>query len=241
MKSYRLLVLLQQSAFGQTGKENIMASVLFSQLLAKITPRNDNYFNLFNELTACTVRGAKILTAMSSAQDAETFNKLFVQMTRTEGEADEITKTIFLSLHKTFITPFDRWEIKDLAKALDDMIDCMEDIPQRARLYGPGTFTPEMATLGQIALRATEKVQEAVTLLSDMRKAERILNICQEIGVIEGEADRVMRAGMERLFIEVSDARSLIRSKEIYELFEEAVDRCEDAANVIHGVVLERI
>jgi predicted phosphate transport protein (TIGR00153 family) len=161
-------------------------------------------------------------------------------MTKTEGAADEVTKTIFLSLHKTFITPFDRWEIKDLAKALDDMIDCMEDIPQRARLYGPGSFTPEMAALGQITLRATEKVQEAVSLLSDMRNADRILNMCQEIGVIESEADRVMRAGMERLFAEVSDARSLIRSKEIYELFEEAVDRCEDA-NVIHGVVLERI
>jgi predicted phosphate transport protein (TIGR00153 family) len=218
-----------------------MASVFFSKLLAKVTPRSDNYFTLFNELTACTVRGAKILATMSSVQDPATFNQLFGEMAKTEGQADEVTKTIFLSLHKTFITPFDRWEIKDLAKALDDMIDCMEDIPQRARLYGPGSFTSEMAVLGQISLRATEKVQEAVSLLSDMRNAERILSICQEIGAIEGEADRVMRSGMERLFAEVSDARALIRSKEIYELFEEAVDRCEDAANVIHGVVLERI
>jgi predicted phosphate transport protein (TIGR00153 family) len=218
-----------------------MASVFFSKLLSSVSPRSDNYFSLFNELAAFTVQGAKILATMSSVQDPAAFNQLFVEMTKTEGAADEVTKTIFLSLHKTFITPFDRWEIKDLAKALDDMIDCMEDIPQRARLYGPGSFTPEMAALGQIALRATEKVQEAVSLLSDMRNAERILNMCQEIGVIESEADRVMRAGMERLFAEVSDARSLIRSKEIYELFEEAVDRCEDAANVIHGVVLERI
>jgi predicted phosphate transport protein (TIGR00153 family) len=218
-----------------------MASVFISKLLSSVSPRSDNYFTLFNELAAFTVQGAKILATMSSVQDPAAFNQLFVEMTKTEGAADEVTKNIFLSLHKTFITPFDRWEIKDLAKALDDMIDCMEDIPQRARLYGPGSFTPEMAALGQIALRATEKVQEAVSLLSDMRNAERILNMCQEIGVIESEADRVMRAGMERLFAEVSDARSLIRSKEIYELFEEAVDRCEDAANVIHGVVLERI
>ncbi len=218
-----------------------MASVFFSKLLSSVSPRSDNYFTLFNEMTACTVRGARILATMSSVQDPATFNQLFVEMTKTEGEADEITKNIFLSLHKTFITPFDRWEIKDLARALDDMIDCMEDIPQRARLYGPGNFTLEMAALGQITLRATQKVQEAVSLLSDMRNADRILSICQEIGEIESEADRVMRSGMERLFVEVSDARSLIRSKEIYELFEEAVDRCEDAANVIHGVVLERI
>ena len=127
------------------------------------------------------------------------------------------------------------------ASALDDMIDYMEDIPQRAALYGPGEFTPEMAALGQIALRGCEKVQEAVALLSDMKNAPRILQICQEIGEIESDGDRVMRAGMTRLFAETTEARALIRAKELYELFEEAVDRCEDAADVIHGVVLERI
>ena len=212
-----------------------------SRLISLLSPRSDDYFTLFNELTACTVRGAKVLARMSSARDPAEFNLLFDEIKKTEGEADGVTRSIFLSLHKTFITPFDRWEIKDLAMALDDMIDYMEDIPQRAALYGPGEFTPEMAALGQIALRATEKVQEAVALLSDMQNAQRILKICQEIGEIESDADRVMRAGMTRLFAETTDARALIRSKELYELFEEAVDRCEDAADVIHGVVLERI
>jgi hypothetical protein len=212
-----------------------------SRLISFASPRSDDYFTLFNELTACTVRGAKVLARMSSVHDPAAFEQLFDEIKKTEGEADGVTRSIFLSLHQTFITPFDRWEIKDLAMALDDMIDYMEDIPQRAELYGPGEFTPEMAALGQIALRATEKVQEAVALLSDMQNAQRILKICQEIGEIESDGDRVMRAGMTRLFAEVSDARALIRAKELYELFEEAVDRCEDAADVIHGVVLERI
>lgn len=218
-----------------------MAGGFFSRLIASLSPKSDNYFALFNELAACTVKGAKILATMSSVQDPASFDRLFVEITKTEGEADEVTKKIFLSLHKTFITPFDRWEIKDLAMALDDMIDYMEDIPQRARLYGPGNFTPEMAALGQITLRAAEKVQEAVLLLSDMNNAQRISKACHEISEIESDADRVMRAGMERLFVEVTDARALIRAKELYELFEEAVDRCEDAADVIHGIVLERI
>ena len=218
-----------------------MSGGLLSRLIALVSPRSDDYFTLFNELAARTVRGATVLARMSSVRDPAAFQLLFDEIKKTEGEADGVTRTIFLSLHKTFITPFDRWEIKDLAMALDDMIDYMEDIPQRAALYGPGDFTPEMAALGQIALRATEKVQEAVALLSDMKNAQRILQICQEIGEIESDADRVMRAGMTRLFAEVSDARALIRAKELYELFEVAVDRCEDAADVIHGVVLERI
>ena len=211
------------------------------RLINSMSPHSDNYFVLFNELTACTVRGAKLLAEMSSVRDPADFERLFAEIQKAESQADEVTGTIFMTLHRSFITPFDRWEIKELAKALDDMIDCMEDIPQRAKLYGPGSFTPEMAALGQIALRATQKVQEAVTLLSDMKNAEHILKICQEIGDIESEADHVMRAGMERLFAETTDARKLIRDKELYELFEEAVDRSEDAADVIHGVVLERI
>jgi hypothetical protein len=218
-----------------------MAGGLISRLIGSISPRSDNYFTLFNELSACTVRGAKFLARMSSAGDREDFGHLFDEIKKTEGEADEVTKNIFLSLHKTFITPFDRREIKELASALDDMIDYMEEIPQRAVLYGPGAFTPEMAAMGQIVVRATEKVQEAVVLLSDMNNAERIIRVCQEVGEIESDADHVMRAGMARLFAEVSDARALIRAKELYELFEEVVDRCEDAAEVIHGVVLERI
>lgn len=218
-----------------------MSARYLSRLIAAITPRSDDYFTKFNELTACTVRGAKLLAKMSSVQDPVAFGQLFSDIQRTESEADAVTRSIFVALHKSFITPFDRWEIKDLAKALDDMIDYMEAIPQRAKLYGPGSFTPEMAALGQIGLRATEKVQEAVALLSDMKHAERILKICEEISGIESEADSVMRAGIERLFSETTDARKLIRDKELYELFEEAVDRSQDAADVIHGVVLERI
>lgn len=218
-----------------------MTGGLLGRMIALMSPRSDNYFALFNELADCTVRGAKVIARMSSVREPAEFQLLFDEMKKAEGEADGVTRNIFLSLHKTFITPFDRWEIKDLAVALDDMIDYMEDIPQRAALYGPGDFTPEMAALGQVVLRATEKIREAVVLLADMNNAPRILLICQEVGEIESDADRIMRAGMTRLFAETSEARALIRSKELYELFEEAVDRCEDAADVIHGVVLERI
>jgi uncharacterized protein Yka (UPF0111/DUF47 family) len=98
-----------------------------------------------------------------------------------------------------------------------------------------------MVALGQILLRASEKVREAVNMLSDMKNAEKILRTCEEINNIEGEADHVMRAGMRRLFAEETDARTLIRSRELYDMFEEAVDSCQDVSDVIHGVVLERI
>lgn len=218
-----------------------MANATLGRLMALISPRNDNYFVLFNNLADCAVKGSKVLAMMSAVKDPEKFDEHFAEIRRIESEADEYTKEILLSLHKTFITPFDRREIRELAMALDDIIDYMEDIPQSAKIYGHTAFTPEMVALGQILLRASEKVRDAVNMLSDMKNAEQILRTCGEISGIEGEADHVMRAGMHRLFEEESDARTLIRSKELYDLFEEAVDSCEDVADVIHGVVLERI
>lgn len=218
-----------------------MATTLFSRIISFISPKNDNYFILFNSLASSGVRASKTLAQMTTANDPASFAHLFEEIRKIEYEADEYTKTILLSLHKAFITPFDRREIRELAMALDDIIDFMEEIPQRAKLYGHTSFTPEMVALSQITLRATEKVEEAVALLSDMKNAERIMRICEKINIIESEADHIMRAGMERLFAEVSDARALIRAKELYDLFEAVVDGCKDVGDVIHGVVLERI
>ncbi|MGB4811772.1 MAG: DUF47 family protein [Methylophilaceae bacterium] len=213
----------------------------FTKLMAAITPRSDNYFILFNKLADCAVRCSKVLAMMTALRDAEKFEEYFAEIRKIESEADTYTREILLSLHKTFITPFDRREIRELAMALDDIIDFMEDIPQSAKIYGHTSFTPEMVALAQILLRASEKVQSAVLMLSDMKNAEQIMRTCAEINRIEGEGDHVMRSGMQRLFIEESDARTIIRSKELYDLFEESIDSCQDVSDVIHGVVLERI
>jgi uncharacterized protein len=218
-----------------------MANATFGRLMASITPRSDNYFELFNKLAESAVTGSKVLAMMTAVNEADKFEDHFAEIRRIESQADEYTKEILISLHKTYITPFDRREIRELAMALDDIIDYMEAIPQSAKIYGSSNFTPEMVALGQILLRASEKVRDAVVMLSDMKNAERILRTCEEISSIEGEADHVVRAGLRRLFAEESDARTLIRSKELYDLFEEAVDSCEDVSDVIHGVVLERI
>jgi len=82
-----------------------MPNVFFSKLLSSVSPRSDNYFVLFNKLTDCIVRGAKILATMSSVQDQNAFNELFVQMSKTESEADEITKTIFCPCTKLLLPP----------------------------------------------------------------------------------------------------------------------------------------
>ena len=210
-----------------------------TRLIAAISPRSDDYFRLFNELADCSVRGAKLLAQMSSVRDPAAFQALFDEIKKTEGVADQVTGKILMAMHQTFITPFDRWEIKDLAMALDDMVDYMEDIPQRAALYGPGEFTPEMSALGQIMLRATEKVKEAVALLSDMDNAQRILQICQDIGEIESEADRLILDLYRDTYRNENDPIRFLLRKDLFEILEKAIDRCRDAGNVVYAIALK--
>jgi len=120
-----------------------MANATFGRLMASITPRSDNYFELFNKLAESAVTGSKVLAMMTAVNEADKFEDHFAEIRRIESQADEYTKEILISLHKTYITPFDRREIRELAMALDDIIDYMEAIPQSAKIYGSSNFTPE--------------------------------------------------------------------------------------------------
>ena len=89
-----------------------MANGVFSRLMTAISPRNDNYFVLFNNLAESAVKGSKVLAMMTTVNDPNKFEEHFAEIRRIESQADEYTKEILLSLHKTFITPFDRREIR---------------------------------------------------------------------------------------------------------------------------------
>jgi hypothetical protein len=86
-----------------------------------------------------------------------------------------------------------------------------------------------------------EKVGAAVGLLSSMDNASRALALAQEIDALESEADAVTRSGISRLFREEQDVRQLIKHKNVYEYLENAIDKCQDVANIIEAVVVENV
>src|SRR5512135_2284568 len=112
-----------------------MAAAFLNKIIAAITPKDEKYFRWFEELSSCVVQGANHLAAMSAEPQSE-FDHRFKAIHELESKADILTRDILLSLHRTFITPLDRSEIKDLAVALDDVIDYIEDVPMRSALYG---------------------------------------------------------------------------------------------------------
>jgi predicted phosphate transport protein (TIGR00153 family) len=206
-------------------------------MLGRLMPREGRFFDLFNAHAERIVEGSRELAAMLS-----TFTDLEAHAQRidaSERAADKVTHETIALLHKTFITPFDRDQIHQLITTMDDILDLTQDVAESVALYDLRKVTPEAKQLADICQMSCERVQAAVALLTNIRRADAIMKICEEIDRLESDADRVMRAAMSKLFRDEPDVKQLIKLRTIYELLETISDRCEDVANIIEGIVIE--
>jgi hypothetical protein len=206
-------------------------------VLGKLLPRKTDFFALFSRHAALTVAAARALEALlDHLGDAEAES---TRIRALEHEADAVCQLTIETLHATFVTPIDRGDIHTLASRLDDIMDHVESTAQRLWLYEIREATPEIRQMAEHLRRATEAVQQTVDALANRRQPERIRELCRQVKQVEKENDRLLRRATAQLFRDESDAKALIKWKEIYDTVETAIDRCEDVANVIEGVLLE--
>ena len=156
-----------------------------------------------------------------------------------EHQGDEITHTVIEKLHQTFITPIDREDIHKLISHMDDVLDLVEATSERLWLYDVREIEPEARELSDVLLKAVVEMGAAVRGLRNLKDRPRLIAHCTEINRLENEGDRLLRRAVARLFRDGTDPIHVLKWKEIYDNLENAIDRCEDVANVIEGVALE--
>ena len=206
-------------------------------MLEKLMPKSDEFFDDFDAQAAVTVRGTKLLLALF--EDFTDVERKVAAIKEVEHEGDNIAHRAFERLHKQFITPFDRAEIHRLLSRIDDVLDLTDATAEKLVLYEVGPVPQAAKDLARILVPATEKLQDAVRQMREIKNPAQILASCRDIKTYESDADAVGRAAIAALFKSGADPLSIMKWKEIYELVETATDRCEDVANVIEGVVLE--
>ena len=206
-------------------------------MFARLMPRDGRFFELFNAHAENIVMGARELAAaMANFSEMEAHAR---RIDEVERNADKVTHETIALLHRSFITPIDRDQIHQLITRMDDILDLMQDVAESMMLYDIRRVTPEAAALADICLRCCERVKTAVGLLTNLKQSDAILKTCEEIDVLESDADRVLRSALSKLFREESDAKEIIKLRAVYELLELITDRCEDVANIIEGIVIE--
>ena len=200
-------------------------------------PQEQSFFGLFEQSAQNMVKAAQSLQDMiSSSRDVSVS---FAEINELEHQGDIITHQIIAQLHRTFVTPFDREDIVQLAQSLDDVTDFIHAAADSICIYKVECSTPRAIELADIIVQGTLEVEKVLPLLRRRAKLKEVLPHCVEINRLENMADRVFRAAMGELFDDALDMASVIKWREIYQYMESATDRCEDVANVLEGVALK--
>jgi len=208
----------------------------------KLMPREEKFFDYFEQHAQTILQGSRALRELF--EPGADIAACCARVSKFENDADEITREVMLAVRRTFITPFDRSDIKDLINALDDTIDQMQKTAKAVLLFEVERLEPEMAEMGERILHSAKLIVEAVGLLGSLRdNASRLNAITEEIIRLEDDADTLNDKGIKALFLQhrSGNAMQYIIGVEIYDHLEKVMDRFEDVANRISGIVIEQV
>jgi len=212
------------------------------QWFQRLMPRQNVFFPAFERHAAVMVKAAVALREMVAGGDQ--LKSRFQEILDLEHEADGIAREVLLGLRTTFITPFDRSDIKSLITSMDDSVDQCKATAKAIMLFEMTKFEPDMRKMADAVVECSERASRGVLMLADVGKNATALNeICLQITRIEGDADDAYDRGLELLYQKVKggDALEFIRGSEIYKHLEDAVDKLDDVADEIQGIVIEHV
>ena len=212
------------------------------KLIKAIMPRSDNFFDLFEAQAKKAQDAAQTLRAIldGGADTADKCNRLSTQ----EEEADQISYEVMQSIRRSFITPFDRSDIKALSSALDDAIDQMNKTGKTVMLYDVVAFQPNMRAMGDRIILLANIVADALPLMRDIGKhSGRLHQMVGEISRIEEQSDQMYDTGLKELFKATPKDQALdfVIGAELYDRLEKVCDRFEDVAHVMSDIVIEHV
>jgi predicted phosphate transport protein (TIGR00153 family) len=207
-----------------------------------LMPKEERFFDLFADHSHAVLAGAQALRAMLEGGSAVERNYKIV-MDR-EHDADDVTREVLIAVRRSFITPFDRGNIRDLITSMDNSIDQMQKTAKGIELFEQKQFTAEMKEMADAIVRCAELVQEAIPLLKSISsQAGHLSDLTAQISALEGRADELHDKGLRELYRANVGGSGLAFyiGNEIYDHLEKVVDRFDDVANVLHGIVIEHV
>lgn len=213
------------------------------KLFRLLMPNDDIFVASFSKQAAKAVDAARTFRSLLAEPGNAAAHQ--AELNRIEREADEISREIVRSIHRVFITPFDRSDILALTNALDDIIDLMKSGTRLILLYRV-EVRPEMLVMADCILRSCEQLQEGIPFLNDIPKNSRkLLAMYEAVDRIESEADRALRDGLEEVFRGSEAAHTTPGEKlmvqRVFEAIEEVADRCEDVGDLVQSIVIEQV
>jgi len=207
-----------------------------------LMPKEERFFELFARHSEAVLAGAEALRAMLEGAAAVQAN--YQTVMDREQDADDATREVLIAVRRTFITPFDRGNIRDLITSMDNSIDQMQKTAKGIVLFDVTEFAPEMKEMADAIVKCAQLVKQAVPMLQSLHtQAAPLSALTEQISQLEGRADELHDIGLKALFQSKgkSEPIAFFVGNEIYDHLEKVVDRFDDVANVMHGIVIEHV
>jgi hypothetical protein len=200
-----------------------------------LVPKDTKFFPLFEQASANLISLAETLHEGVNAPKSERDN-YFKKIEELEATIEEITHKTHLELSRNFITPFDREDIHSLIKAIDNVADFMHGAASKMRLYQVEKITKSIRKLTEINLEACQLIGVGIKELKDMKNHKAIKDTCKKINKLESKADSVFDKAVADIFENESDAKNIIKYKEVLSALESASDKCKSVSNVMEQI-----
>jgi predicted phosphate transport protein (TIGR00153 family) len=203
-------------------------------MLNKLIPRDEQFFDMFDEIARRMSIAAKLLKQLF-AEPARMAEHVAAIKT-VEHEADVITHDVIVRINKSFITPFDREDIHALASRLDDVIDLIDGTARRAVMFRITQPREPARQLADVIVRATASLEQAVV---SIKKPKIVIEKGTEVKALEEEGDAIYHSAVGALFDDGENPIEVMKWKELYDTLERTLDQCEDVANVLESIALK--
>ena len=213
-------------------------------LFSRLMPAEEAFTPLFCEQAQRILQAAEELRQMI-AEDVPAEQHV-ATIREIEMAADAVARKIFIGANRTFNAPIDREDILGLAHVLDDCVDLIEDTAKGIQRYGVREFPAEMRAMADAVVEAAGVLQKVMPFLDSVAKDHKAVSaLCEQVGQIEGRADASFDLGLTRLRAQLRtgevDTIGYIDRKELYELIENVVDKCDDVANAIQSITAKHV
>jgi hypothetical protein len=209
-------------------------------LIRMLLPKEERFHELLGRDTNNLVRAVKLFSDIARSADLEDRRVKAVELKAIEHEGDSITRQVFEALNSSFITPFDRDDIRSLTMDLDDILDYLEAVAQYLVMLEIHESTPALQQFAAILVAMIEEIHKATGLIWDMSNEKGIHDSIVHISELENQADALYNTVIADLF--KKEGRSpveIMKWKEVYDQLEDACDACKDYTHVLGNVVVK--
>lgn len=211
-----------------------------NSLLNRFIPKESKFFPLLKQLSQTVLNASKLLADSMEHGTLETWKEYYRKVKEAEREGDKMTQQIFMELGQTFITPFDREDIHDLASSIDDVADRIHSASKRIAIYNPHAISESGKKLAMLIEQGAGLICKAMDELESFSKnPSKLKDCCQQLHEMENRADEVYELFIMQLFNEETDCIELIKTKEIMQELEKTTDAADHVGKILKNIIVK--